>query len=458
MAILYHPSLDPSRVYYGTDTRASELLFGAALAMVWPSRKLTKKITAGARRNLDLLGCFGLLIIAIMIWRTGEFSQFLYRGGFVLLSLATVMVLMPLAHPACRLGDVLGCRPLRWIGVRSYGIYLWQTPVIVLTSPQGHHGQDLLRDALQVAAIFLLAALSWKYVEEPIRHGAIGRLLARRRRVGWSWATFSPEGRVVLVGLGVLCVVAIAGMLGLNKASAEGEQIRVKEATAAGTKGPVPLTPEQAADSQKTSCRDVVHIGDSTSEGLDSAEYLPDPKERIENRYAEVGVRETHMEVQGARSIEERFEGEPNAQEVAEAWKAEGYKGCWVLALGTNEAADVAAGSNVGLEERIEKMMNIIGGEPTLWVNVKTLPDATEFYAEEGMKKWDEELKKACLRYPDMRIYNWAADVKDSWFINDGIHFTSPGYAARAELIAHALAHAFPAKGESPGGAHCVVS
>jgi peptidoglycan/LPS O-acetylase OafA/YrhL len=458
MAILYHPSLDPSRVYYGTDTRASELLFGAALAMVWPSRRLNKRITRQARKNLDLLGCLGLLIIAIMIWRTGEFSQFLYRGGFVLLSLATVMVLMPLAHPACRLGNVIGCRPLRWIGVRSYGIYLWQTPVIVLTAPQGPHGQSLLRDILQVAAIFAVAALSWKYVEEPIRHGAIGRLLARRRRLGWSWATFSTEGRVVLVALGVLLIVAIAGMAGLNKASAEGEELRVKEATAAGTKGPVPLTPEQAADSQKTSCKAVVHIGDSTSEGLDSAEYLPDPKERIENRYAEVGVKETHMEVQGARSIEERYEGQPNAQEVAEAWKAEGYKGCWVLALGTNEAADVAAGSNVGLDERIEKMMNIIGGEPVLWVNVKTLPDATEFYAEEGMKKWDEELKKACLRYPNMRIYNWAADVKDSWFINDGIHFTSPGYAARAELIAHALAHAFPAKGESPSGARCVVS
>ncbi len=154
------------------------------------------------------------------------------------------------------------------------------------------------------------------------------------------------------------------------------------------------------------------------------------------------------MEVQGARSIEERFEEQPNAQEVAEAWKAEGYKGCWVLALGTNEAADVAAGSSVGLSERIEKMMNIIGDEPVLWVNVKTLPDATEFYAEEGMKKWDEELETACLRYPNMRIYNWAADVKDAWFIDDGIHFTSPGYAARAELIAHALAHAFPAKGD----------
>jgi peptidoglycan/LPS O-acetylase OafA/YrhL len=458
MAVFYHPSLDPSRVYYGTDTRAAGLLFGAALAMVWPSRRLTKKITAGARKNLDLLGCVGLLIIAIMIWRTGEFSQFLYRGGFVILSLATVMVLMPLAHPACRLGNVVGCKPLRWIGVRSYGIYLWQTPVIVLTSPQGPHGQSLVRDVLQVGAIFIIAALSWKFVEEPIRHGAIGRLLARRRRLGWGWATFTPEGRGILAALGVLFIVAIAGMAGLNKASAEGEQIRVKEATAAGTKGPVPLTPAQAADSQDTSCRRVVHIGDSTSEGLDSAEYLPDPEDRIENRYAEVGVEETHMEVQGARSIEERFEDQPNGQEVAEAWKAEGFKGCWVLALGTNEAADVAAGSTVGLEERIEKMMNIIGGEPTLWVNVKTLPDATEFYAEKGMKNWDEELRKACLRYPNMRIYNWAADVKDSWFINDGIHFTSPGYAARAELIAQGLAHAFPAKGESPDGAHCVVS
>ena len=220
----------------------------------------------------------------------------------------------------------------------------------------------------------------------------------------------------------------------------------------------MPLTKAQAADSQKTSCKRVVHIGDSTSEGLDSAEYLPNPKERIENRYAEVGVKETHMEVQGARSIEERYDNEPNAQEVAEAWKAEGYKGCWVLALGTNEAADVAAGSNVGLEERIEKMMNIIGDEPVLWVNVKTLPDATEFYSEEGMKEWDERLETACLRYPNMRIYNWAGDVKDAWFINDGIHFTSPGYAARAELIAHALAHAFPAKGSSPSGAKCVVS
>src|SRR6202012_1474498 len=207
MAVLYHPSLDPSRVYYGTAPRAPGLLFGAALAMVWPSRRLSRRITFQAHRNLDVMGWIGLAIIAILIWRTGEFSQFLYRGGFVVLSLATVMVLMPLAHPACKLGNIVGCKPLRWIGVRSYGIYLWQTPVIVLTSPQHHHGQNLLRDILQVAAILIIASLSWKFVEEPIRHGAIGRLLAKRRRLGWSWTTFSPEGRALLVGFGVLFII-----------------------------------------------------------------------------------------------------------------------------------------------------------------------------------------------------------------------------------------------------------
>jgi peptidoglycan/LPS O-acetylase OafA/YrhL len=459
MAVLYHPSLDPSRIYYGTDTRASELLFGAALAMVWPSRRLSRRITPQARNMLDGLGVLGLVVIAVMIWQVGEFDRFLYQGGFVVLSLATVMVLMPLAHPACRLGTWLGVRPLRWVGVRSYGIYLWQTPIIVLTGPGSRPPESLLGKALQVMAIFAVAGLSWRFIEEPIRHGAIGRFFARRRAVGWKWETFAPPMRAAIIGTGLVLVVAAAGMVGLNSAPAEGNDVRVEQARAAGTKAPPPLTKAQAEDSTKSSCKAVVHIGDSTSEGLDNAEYLPNELERIPNRYAEVGVKETHMEVQGARSIEERFEGQPNAQEVAAAWKAEGYEGCWVLALGTNEAADVAAGSNVSERERIEKMMAIIGDEPVLWVNVRSLVPAGDPYSKENMEGWDEELVRACATYPNMRIYNWAADVKNDWFIEDGIHFTSPGYAARAQLIAQALAHAFPDKGKTEGGSkNCLVS
>ncbi len=98
--------------------------------------------------------------------------------------------------------------------------------------------------------------------------------------------------------------------------------------------------------------------------------------------------------------------------------------------MGTNEAANVAAGSNFSYDDRIESMMSTIGDEPVMWVNVKSLvPNGP--YAEANMKSWDEALLAACDRYPNMRIYNWAADVKDDWFIPDGIHFTSEGYAAR---------------------------
>ena len=162
----------------------------------------------------------------------------------------------------------------------------------------------------------------------------------------------------------------------------------------------------------------------------------------------------------GARSIYENFEGEPNAQEVAEAWKNEGFKGCWVIAMGTNEAANVAAGSNFTYGDRIESMMSTIGDEPVLWVNVKSLvPNGP--YAAANMVSWDKALRESCDRYPNMRIYNWAADVKDDWFIPDGIHFTSEGYAARGRLIADALLEAFPNSEKTPkltDSKDCVVS
>ena len=200
--------------------------------------------------------------------------------------------------------------------------------------------------------------------------------------------------------------------------------------------------------SAETSPSEVVHIGDSTSEGLVSAEYLPNPKQRIAAQYARVGARTSHLEVSGARSIYETFEGLPNAETVAQSWKDQGFDGCWVLALGTNEAANVAAGSTITYDDRIKSMMDVADGDPVLWVNVKTLVKDGP-YAEQNMAAWDQALEDACATYPNMRIYDWASAVKDAWYIDDGIHFTSPGYAARGRLIANALLDAFPASAET---------
>jgi peptidoglycan/LPS O-acetylase OafA/YrhL len=436
MAALYSPSLDPSRVYYGTDTRALELLMGAALAMVWPSHRLRSNIASQARWTIDAAGVAGLVVIGLMFQSVTEFSPFLYRGGFAVLGLGSALAVAALAHPASRLGPIVGCRPMRWIGERSYGIYLWTLPIVVLTSPQGAYGPSLPRAALQVAAIMAVAELSWRYVENPIRHGALGRLLADWRAGRWRRERLSRQVWALVGAGGLVVAFAVAGLAGVGVSSgtnAIGSANVAKTVTAKSVRR-APLA---------TSCKAVVHIGDSTSEGLVSSEYLPDPKQLISAQYARVGATTQHFEIAGARSIYENFEGEPNAQEVAEVWKNEGFKGCWVIAMGTNEAANVAAGSTFTYDDRIASMMSTIGEEPVMWVNVKSLVPSGP-YAEANMRSWDLALLDACDRYPYMRIYNWAADVKDNWFIPDGIHFTSEGYAARGRLIADALLESFP--------------
>ena len=133
----------------------------------------------------------------------------------------------------------------------------------------------------------------------------------------------------------------------------------------------------------------------------------------------------------------------------------QGYHGCWVLALGTNDTADVYVGSHVGVAARIQKMMSIIGNQPVMWVNVRSLLGSGP-YSEGNMQKWDNALVQACPSYPNMRIYNWAGVVQPSWFISDGIHYSSLGSAQRAHLIASALAEAFPQAGQR-GYAGCLI-
>lgn len=178
MKLLVVPGLDPSRVYYGTDTRAFGLLIGAALAVIRPSGSLgAKPLRPRKRLLLEASGALSLAGIVWMIFHTDQYSASLYPGGLLLLSVLTAVLIGTVAHPMSGLGALLGCRPLRWLGKRSYGIYLWHYPIIVLTSPAVHtEGTGLLRSLLQVAATLIAAALSYRYIEEPIRHGALARL------------------------------------------------------------------------------------------------------------------------------------------------------------------------------------------------------------------------------------------------------------------------------------------
>jgi peptidoglycan/LPS O-acetylase OafA/YrhL len=465
MATIYHPGFDPTRAYEGTDTRAFGLLIGAALAMVWPTRQ--SSWPAASRWILDAAGAAGLAVIALMVWRTTEYSAFMYRGGLVVLSVATALVVAAAVHPASSVGKILGLGPLRWLGVRSYGIYLWHYPVIVLTaaavstsalSPAPPSG---MQDIAMAAAAVAIAAVSWRFVEEPIRRGL-------RRRPGDGTATGRLEWRGALipaVAASAMVLALLAGvaadlraLTGRTGGGLSAEILKTRHALTVSERSPgrrhAPRSRERLAVASgplRTSCRAVVHIGDSTSDGLISPDYLPDPADRITARYAAIGITQQHMEISGGRSIVETILDQPNAYQVASSLVDSGYHGCWVLALGTNDTADVYVGSPVGRIERIERMMSLIGNQPVLWINVRSLVPSGP-YSEQDMLLWNQALEQEAPHYPDMRIYDWAAVVQPSWYIPDGIHFTSYGYEQRSRLIADALARAFPATGSAGAG------
>ncbi|QAY67051.1 acyltransferase family protein [Paenibacillus protaetiae] len=228
MAVLYEPGVDPSRVYYGTDTRAFGMLIGSALAFVWPSWKISSaaKVSRTARIVLDSVGLAGLAAIVLMILKVGQYDPFLYQGGMVVLSLATAAVVAVAVHPASRIGSLLGIQPLKWLGVRSYGIYLWHYPIIVLSTPAIDTGDGhWQRSLLQLAATLLAAAMSWKWIEEPIRHGALGKLW--KRLAGRQRSRIPAFAAAIGVAIVVLC--SFAGLYKLQPEDAKAASVDAGE-------------------------------------------------------------------------------------------------------------------------------------------------------------------------------------------------------------------------------------
>jgi peptidoglycan/LPS O-acetylase OafA/YrhL len=195
MLLFAAPGFDSSHAYQGTDARAGGLLIGAALAMVWPPTQLASKITANRRLIVDLLGGAALAIIVAMFVLTNEYSVWHFRGGILLLSLATAVLVGAVVHPASVVGPVLGVLPLRWIGERSYGIYLWHLPVVAFMPQAVLATRPMVRAGLQLALIILLSTLSWALLENPIRrNGLMGALGQRRYEVLAAPADASSPG------------------------------------------------------------------------------------------------------------------------------------------------------------------------------------------------------------------------------------------------------------------------
>jgi peptidoglycan/LPS O-acetylase OafA/YrhL len=259
MALVYVPGGDPSRVYYGTDTHASALFIGSALALTWPLRRLGPLgglETPGSDRTRipDALGLAG---IAVLAWAMGHFAgtdRVLYPAGLLVAALAAGGVVLAAASPGL-VSWALGRSALRWIGVRSYGIYLWHWPVIALATAAFPQQRPADWIWLPEAAISVgLAAASWRWVEEPIiRNGFRTTVRARGRMVLGSLAGAHRAPARVVPALAVVAALVVAGAAGygvLHAHSSTGLAEQISEGVKVSQLAPAsraPRTPTAAA-------------------------------------------------------------------------------------------------------------------------------------------------------------------------------------------------------------------
>jgi len=180
-----------------------------------------------------------------------------------------------------------------------------------------------------------------------------------------------------------------------------------------------------------TSCGPVAHIGDSTSVGMVSPLDLPDPAQRLAAQYTGVGVRHTWIDASGGRSMVERCRARSTASIRPGIWPVTG-SGLLVTRSGTNDTANVAVGSSVGRHGpdpgadvgRARRAGHVGQREDPRLVGpvVRGQHAALE----------RTPCSRPATSTPNLRIFDWASAAQDGWFISDGIHYTSAGYAARA--------------------------
>jgi len=410
MATLYQPGVDPSRVYYGTDTRVAGLLFGATLAFVWAPGQTSR--WAGRRTRALLLDVAGLAALGALVWfclRLDQYQPLLFRGGFALVALATAVVILVAVHPHAHLGPhLLGWRPLRWIGLRSYGIYLWHWPVFMLTRPELDVplGDGLPLLALRLAATIVLADLSYRFVETPIRTGALGRAWralreargARRRRLGAYWSGAVGTGATLCVVLGLALAhaqpPAPPSYLSVESIHTEGSGVAESETAPADA---------ASADAVKDP---ITLVGDSVMLGSagELERALGNPAFATDVGLQPVGV-----------------------IEILKKRRAAGQLG---------EAVVVHAGDNVPFTaEQFDEMMGLLEDVPkVVIVNVKV------------PRPWEQPnndvLADGVRRYPDKAVLvDWhaASAGRPELFVEDGIHLQPEGQRVYADLIAARL-------------------
>jgi peptidoglycan/LPS O-acetylase OafA/YrhL len=452
MAFLFDPGADPSRLYYGTDTRLTGLLLGAALAFIWvpvttiggdgtPIPRVWTSRRVG--KWLDLVGVMGLAGLGLFFVAADAFEPYLYRGGLALLAVVTTAVIAAAVHPRARVGRLMDRGPMRWIGTRSYAIYLWHWPIFTLTRPD----LDLTLDPLSLLVVRLgltaiMAEISYRLVEMPIRRGALGRAWKRpaptKPASVWQsngWTAPARAGALAMLLSAVLVSVAMATPPALPDGMVSGSidglivpagDLALQRPTAGVASWPaVDLTPH-TTDAEPDA-------GPATPSPTAEASPMATPTARPRPTILAFG--ESVM-IQGAKALVRdlgpvRVDAAVGRQidegiSILEHRAATGaLAGVVIVQLGNNGPF---------YDGQFDEIMAALRNVPVVvWINVRV------------PREWEGHNNRiiagAVRRYPNARMVDWNAATagRPDLFWKDGYHPRPAGARLYADLVAAAL-------------------
>ena len=409
---------DPSRIYFGTDAHAMGLLIGAGLATFWRPGHLSPTVSASARRIITGTGIAALLVTVWFFGFVGEFTPWLYRGGFLVLSVVVAVLIAAATHPASRFGDWLGRQPMRYIGQRSYGIYLWHWPIFMFTRPFLDVPFDGLPNIIvRFGLTFAAAELSYRFVEMPIRRGALGHV----------WNRVGNRIAVPVTTLVIALAVALMVALFMAPRPSAQEGLAPDVAAAIGVDGPLEIfidEPEAAVPAAERVPDEVV-LDDPETEAL-PAEPNPNGPMSVLGDSVVLGARQAIRDsVPGAR-VDAEVARMPGA-----------FIGRIKKLRARDKLADVVvlhpATNGVLPEAMMREMLDLLSEYPRVVVVNAQMP-------RNWRKPNNSVLAEVVPDYPNAVLVDWFAESKGQpdWFASDGIHLNPKGARRFADLIKEA--------------------